>query len=271
MELIPALFLSGIAGGILAGLLGIGGGIIYVMILPYVFIRFGASSGQLVPLTIANSIFGIIFASLAASITHIKSREFYPSESFLVGIPGAVASVITLKIVVKSTWYTPTVFNAFLILFLTYMLISSIRKTSTANKGSGRSHSLKLGLTGLSGGSLSALTGLGGGSVVVPLLISWLRMDIKKAKSISLVMIFIISLSLTLFNLFDQSYEPIADLQTGLIVFKAALPLTAGVLIGSPFGVKIGQRLSSRRLTIIFGIFLLIVIVDKSIQLIGSL
>ncbi len=271
MDLIPVLFLSGIAGGVLAGLLGIGGGIIYVMVLPYVFMRTGASPGQLVPFTIANSIFGIIFASLAGSITHIRSREFYVYESSLVGIPGAIISVIVLKAVVKTTWYSPVLFNGLLILFLSYMLISSLRKQISDEHRDVRNSDVKLSLTGLFGGSLSALTGLGGGAVVVPLLNTWLHLDIKKAKSISLVMIFITSLSITLFNLTDNSYAPIADQQTGLVVWEAALPLTAGVLIGSPLGVKLSHKLSSGKLTILFGIFLLVVILDKTIQLIGSL
>ena len=78
------LVLAGFAGGVLAGLLGIGGGIIYVVILPYALRDVGVSTEYLAPLTIANSIFGVLFASFATNYLNIRDKDFYLRESLWV-------------------------------------------------------------------------------------------------------------------------------------------------------------------------------------------
>jgi uncharacterized membrane protein YfcA len=92
-------------------------------------------------------------------------------------------------------------------------------------------------------------------------------MDIKKARSISLVMIFITALTLTVFNLFEKPAISHLSWQVGYIYFPVALPVTIGVIAGTPIGSKFGRIWSSKTIRILFGIFILIVLVEKSIQL----
>lgn len=266
--MIPGLFwliAAGVVGGILAGLLGIGGGIIYVLILPYALAHAGIPYDYLAQFTIANSIFGVLFASFITNYLNIRNKDFYFRESAWVGIPGAATSLIILKMIVTRSWYSVTYFNILLIIFLTYMLISLFRKGGQKiDNDPAEYRPYILSLAGVIGGSLSALTGLGGGAAVVPILCTQLKLRIKKARSISLAMIFITSLALTIFNFISSHGSQPLPYQIGYIYLPAALPLTGGVLLGSPLGSKLGQVLSDKTIRILFGIFILIVILEKT-------
>jgi uncharacterized membrane protein YfcA len=262
------LVLAGFTGGILAGLLGIGGGIIYVLILPYSLEGAGIAPEHLAPFIIANSIFGVLFASLTTNYLNIRNNDFYLKEALWVGIPGAVFAVLVLKAVVTQSWFSVSYFYGVLIIFLAYMLLSLFfRKDQKKEAAIYKNKPLKLSLAGMAGGSLAASTGLGGGAAAVPILTNLLHMDIKKARSISLVMIFITALALTIFNLFEKPEVSPLTWQVGYIYFPAALPVTFGVMAGSPIGSKFGRTWSSKTIKILFGIFILAVLLEKSYHL----
>jgi uncharacterized membrane protein YfcA len=262
------LVLAGIGGGILAGLLGIGGGIIYVLVLPYALTKAGIPSELLAQFIIANSIFGVLFASLASNILNLRNHDFYHKESLWVGLPGAFFSIVVLATIVSSSWYSITFFYVLLILFLLFMLISLYIKDSETNrKDLSKNKEVRLGMAGIIGGSLASLTGLGGGAAVVPILTTQLHLDIKMARSISLAMIFITSLALTVFNLFTFAGESSLPYQSGFIYFPVAIPLTIGVLMGSPIGNLLGRLFSSSTIKVLFSILIIVVIIEKLIYL----
>ena len=263
------LVLAGFTGGILAGLLGIGGGIIYVLVLPYALRDAGFSPEYMPSFTIANSLFGVLSASLAANYLNIRNHDFYPKESMWVGIPGAIFSVLILKTIVIQTWYSITYFYTILILFLAYMFISLfLKKEGRKNKHEHVHRNATLSMAGIIGGSLAAATGLGGGAAVVPILNTRLHMNIKKARSVSHAMIWMTALVLTVFNLLEKTALQNLTYQVGLIYFPVVIPMTIGVLAGSPIGSKLGRKWSSRTIRILFGVFILIVIFEKLYQII---
>ena len=71
------LLLTGLLGGFLAGLVGIGGGLIYIFALVPLLAELAVPLRLVPSLTVANSILAVFFASTAASITLIKSKDFY--------------------------------------------------------------------------------------------------------------------------------------------------------------------------------------------------
>jgi uncharacterized membrane protein YfcA len=54
----------------------------------------------------------------------------------------------------------------------------------------------------------------------------------------------------------------------GLILLPVIIPLGIGVVVGSPLGVLLGEKLSSRSITIIFLIMTSIVIIEKIVAII---
>lgn len=267
------LFVAGLAGGFLAGLLGIGGGIIYILILPFALERIDVPQLEIVQYVISNSIFGTLFASLAGNIAEIRNKRFYRNEVLVVGLLGAISALFMLNFVVHTSWYSKDVFNGVVILAMTYIFINVISNSNPGNKFIREIPFSKrrLSLAGVTGGIISALSGLGGGTVIVPILNSAMRMNIKKAKAISLGMIFFSASFMTLFNLLEQPVLRLEAFHIGFIVFPIVVPLSIGVVIASPIAVKVSRKFPSYVISYIFSIFVLIVIIGKSISLYNSL
>ncbi|MEM6845097.1 MAG: sulfite exporter TauE/SafE family protein [Bacteroidota bacterium] len=264
--------LAGLGGGFLAGFLGIGGGIVYILILPVALEYIGVSDAEIAQYVIANSIFGTAAAALFGSVTLILNKDFYWKEVAFVGISAIVASYLLLFTFVNTPLYSRPFFNGAVIIFLSLIiLITFLQKRSSIilNHPVSNENGWYV-VTGSVAGAFSALSGLGGGTITVPLLTSGLQMDIKRAKSISLGVIFIASLAITLFSLADQPAHPVELGRVGYIIFPVSLPMSLGVLVGSPLGVWVANKISSRTISYIFVGFLLLVILRKLIELLSA-
>ena len=87
------LILSGLIGGFLAGMLGVGGGIIYILILPSALSNAGVCDEQLVAYTIANSLFAIFIASFSANIRSILNNTFMYKEVLSIGVLNVIFGI----------------------------------------------------------------------------------------------------------------------------------------------------------------------------------
>ncbi len=257
----------GIIGGFIAGLTGIGTGIFMLAILPLVFNRYGVPEQYFVSVAIANAIFATLVSSLANVVTTIRQRSFYLKETVWVGSSAVIISFIIFEAIVKSSFYSKTLFNSILVFFMLIIILQTFKKLRLSNQKDEHVTNSKLLATGVAGGVVAALTGLGGGTIIIPLLNLWQRVDIKKAKSISFGTIFIIALWLTINNLFLEPSTGIEGSQ-GLIVFPMILPLAIGVLIGSPIGLITSEKISSRAVTLTFLIMVSLVTIQKIVELI---
>ena len=264
------LFIIGLIGGFLAGLIGIGGGVMYILVLPYLLTGMGFPQEEIVQYTIANSIFGTMLAAMAGSVSHIRQRFFFWKEVALIGLLGGIASVVTLKLLVNTSSYQTLQFNIAVIVIMLFIALRTLLqlKVEVEDVSEKKATYLLLSLIGISAGTISALSGLGGGTVIIPVLNSGLKMTMMKAKSISLGVIFITALILSIFNLNEVPMTDFRNQNTGYIVWPLALTISLGVVIGSPFGVAISKKLSNKVISLIFVLFVFFVIIDKSIQLI---
>lgn len=269
-----SLLLAGLAGGILAGLLGVGGGVFYLLVLPWALSRAGIPEDQMVQFVIANSIFGTLFAALSGSVTQMRQKTFYLKNVIWVSLGAIVMALLTLYLFVNTPLYSKATFSAVIIFLMSFILwrtlVKNFKKKAAFPPDSGPYAAPWLLLAGGTGGLVAALSGLGGGAIVVPFLNLILKIDIKKAKSISLGMIFFMALWMTLFNMSQTVPVELEAKHLGYIVFPVVLPLGIGVVIGSPFGVKWSNRLTSRAVAILFSIFIFVVIVKQIIALLAA-
>jgi len=264
--------LAGLGGGFLAGFLGIGGGIIYILILPVALEYIGTPQSEIAQYIIANSIFGTAAAALFGSIALIRNKDFFWRKVVLVGISAIATSYLLLFTFVNTPLYSKQIFDASVIVFLSLILLLTFlrSKTNVLFNQPVRNVNSWYVISGGISGAVSALSGLGGGTITVPLLRSGLHMDIKQAKSISLGVIFIMSTAITIFNMIDQPAGLLEVGRIGYIIFPVSVPLSVGVLIGSPLGVWVANKISSRIISYIFVGFLILVILRKAIELITS-
>lgn len=269
MEFYLLLFLAGIVGGLISGLLGVGGGLVYILILPVAFSYLGVPSQEIAQYTIANSLLGTFFAASFASFNHIRNREFFLKAILIISLAGIITGLLTLKFIVNTSFYTQEEFNVVVIVLLTVMLISTLRNARrqlTFNEKHIKTKRV-FAFTGVFSGTVAALSGLGGGVIIIPFLNQILKFDIRKAKSISLGVITITSLCMVIYNLFQTPMHQVEIGHTGYVVFNVALPIILGTLVSAGFGVKLSRKLPSNLISYLFAGFVLIVMVKKLIEL----
>ncbi|WMJ71562.1 sulfite exporter TauE/SafE family protein [Cytophagaceae bacterium ABcell3] len=262
------LFIAGLLGGFIAGLVGIGGGVIYIFIIPFALRYIGVPLEEMPQYTIANSVFAIFFASASANYVLIRLKNFYQREVFIIGLLGVISSAFTVEFVVNTPFYSLKVFNGIIIFLLAYMLYTTLVGAKKVYITPLRSiNKWKLGAVGLVGGGIAALSGLGGGVVIIPALNSLLKVDVKKASAISSGAIMITAFTITLINLLSTPVHDFHYFNLGYIIFPVGLSITLGVIIAAPFGVSVSRKVSSAKISYIYSLFLVIVILKKIVEL----
>jgi uncharacterized membrane protein YfcA len=263
------LLIAGLIGGCIAGLTGIGTGFMMLAVIPMVISRFGVPDQYVVSVTIANSIFATMVSSMANMVTTLKQKSFYLKETVWTALGAMTTSFVVFELIAKSEFYSRAFFNSVVVLFMFIIIIQTFKKLKLSNPKDEHVTKPKLLLTGSAAGAAAALTGLGGGTLIIPLLNLWQRVDILKAKSISFGTIFSIAFLLSVNNIFLEPVYPIPN-SYGLIVFPLIIPISVGVLIGSPLGVIISHKISMRVVTILFLIVISLVAIQKIIELLFS-
>lgn len=254
------LVLGGVTAGILAGLFGIGGGILFTPILFLVFTSSGLENPT--PWTIATALFCTFIASISSSIQQKNAKNFYWKEGLLVGILGSVG-VYFGKLIVTSPYYTKDVFVSLFSLLLIVVAILFYRRSRSDLILQITHHTfgvVKAGIAGVLGGITAALAGVGGGIVLVPIMNLVYKLRLSKAVSISSLAIVMISLSGWLqFALLSGSPVGLTEFTIGFVDFGSGLPLIMGAFGGGFVGVRIGHSLDQKYVQIGFSILILVI------------
>lgn len=246
----------GLIAGVVAGLFGLGGGVLFTPILFVVFSDAGIANP--VVLTIGSSLFCTFIAATGSSIRQYGQDNIYWAEGLKVGALGAVG-VFVGKLVITSNYYSQEVFVIFFSLLLIYVAYMFYRRGSqqqdTLKEDSKPVTGKQATVTGGLGGFVAALAGIGGGGVMVPLMNLWYKKGFARSVSISSLAIVLISLSgwiqLAFFNGTTQTLTPY---HIGYVDFGAALPLAAGGLLGGFVGALFNLRINRRYLQYAFSV-----------------
>jgi uncharacterized membrane protein YfcA len=262
-----ALAAVGVAGGLLAGLLGVGGGIFFLLILPDALRFQGVAEADLAATIVANSLLGTMVSALAASAQHVRQRTPGVAYIFWVGGAAAVTAFLSLEFIVSQPYFNVAVFNGFVLAVLVVILAQTLfgffkrnAYTEAEKKISlAKNQTSKLIGAGAGAGLISSLTGLGGGILLVPLLRNWMNFPIREAAFISSGAIVLSNLAALVFSLKATPHQPVLG-SMGYLVPAVAIPMILGVVVAAPFGVRLATRLTSRTLTGIYIAFLLLAI-----------
>ena len=261
MEII-ILILIGILGGFLAGMLGVGGGIIFIPVLTYFFEKEGFTPDAVVKATLANSLFLVFGSGVSGTLRQLQEKALRWKNTLIIGLPGGAVSYALTQLIAMGTWYSKELFQMVFLVFL----ILSIIKMFLPQRQSGEvllTDSLPLNrsiLVGVLAGAVVAVSGLGGGIVMVPMF-QWLfKLDIKQASRLSLSVIPLLSVFPIINYLFQTTDQSMVQLgHTCYVVWEILLPTLLGVLIFAPIGIKTASKVSSRVLSIIFATLSIII------------
>lgn len=256
LNYLPAFLGLGAVAGLLAGLLGIGGGLVLVPAMALLFAASGIGGESVMHLALGTSLASIVFTSLSSILGHQKHRAIL-WEDVAILAPGILmgawfggwlashASSATLK----------PVFGIFELGVAVYML----RGTPVKQAASGAPCSLWHSLAGLVIGTVSAIVGIGGGTLTTPYL-SFNGVALRNAIATSAACGFPIAVAGSL------SYIWYGTRQTGLPPYSLGyvyLPALAGIIVTSmllaPLGARLTHRLPVARLKKTFALLLVLV------------
>ena len=235
---LPAYLALGVAGGFAAGLLGIGGGMLYVPLLTWLFEAQGFASSTLLHLALGTSLTTIVFTSISSARTHHAKGNV--DWSIVRGItPGILVGGVIGGLLAKhlSTTTLALIFAAFVTYSAVQMFLNAKPKPSRSLPGTA-------GLIGVGAtiSTLSQLVGAGGGFLSVPFM-TWCNVNMHRAVGTSAAIGLPIAIVGTIAFFF--SGRTVTGLPPGSLGF-IYLPALLGVLVPSVLMAPVGARLASR-------------------------
>lgn len=265
------LLLVGLIAGFCSGLIGIGGGLFFIIVYQMVLQQYDfVSENDFVNMVIANSIFSTFFAGLASSIKQLKLGNFYWKPSLIIGIFGCLSSILLTIFVTEQTFYNKkgfaVVFSLVVIPLIYKMLKTPIHNTKSPNSIANK----WLAFVGCLSGMGTALSGLGGSFIITPMLTSIWGVDIKKVMSVAVGAIMIVSGVTSLFNLLHQSYDSNLPNTLGGIHLAMVFPVITGVLVAAPLGVQVSKTINPKMIRILFLLFCFAIISRNCYQIFYS-
>jgi uncharacterized protein len=231
----------GVIGGMLSGLVGVGGGVVFVPGLLF-------AGGWSIQEAVAASLVIIVFSSLSGTIRNARSNDPVNWRvAGLLSLSVAPSSLIGVLISRVSPEVVVEVAFATLLLALAY---------PTARGGGGYDSDKHIALplvflVGIFVGTVAGLVGVGGGVVMVPLMVLGMGLTTKQAVSTSLAVI-----------MFTGIVGAAGYIATGFRDPQQLLslpPLIIGSVVGAPIGVRIRDWLPEHVVRTGFGVFMVIV------------
>ncbi len=255
--LVLTLLACGVVAGLLAGLLGVGGGIVIVPMLFHVFSVYGVGPELAMPLSVGTSLSTIVFTAWVSARNHRRRGGVDEAlvRSWLVPVLIGVAVGTLASHFIPGT-SMKTLFGVLLVAVSLHMLASARHALSffPALPPVAVQRTLAVIV-----GALSAMLGIGGGTVMVPLL-TLFSFPIHRAVATSSVFGFIISVPATVGYLYSGWGVPgLPPGSTGYVNWLAFAALVPATMLCAPLGVKLAYRLNVGQLKRVFAVFLLAV------------
>jgi uncharacterized membrane protein YfcA len=256
LDLAFFLLLLGAFGGFMAGLLGVGGGMILVPFLTMLFTWKGMPPELVVHSCIATSMAMICFTSLSSMRAHQKQRGIlWPVVGALV--PGVILGGFLSGGVVFSwinTAWLSLIFAFFMVYSAYNMAVNRKPKPTRQLPGF-----LGTSAMGTVIGFVSGLVGAGGGFLTVPFLI-WCNVNIRNAVSTSAALGFPIAVANSIGFIYSGYKEiGVQPGMLGYVYWPALLTLIATSMLMAPVGAKFAYKWPVERIKRIFAVLLVFI------------
>ena len=257
LNLLVVLSIAASIAGFMAGLLGVGGGIIIVPALYYAFTVLDFDIATRMHLSVGTSLAIIIPTSIISTKTHMEydAVDFKLIKSFgifiLFGVIGGTFLAVNLKTPAFVLFFSIMAFIVGLFfIFFREQLLKNPKMISDSAKN----------ISGIIIGFISVLLGIGGGSLMVPFMRTFgydIRRSIGTAAGVGfLIAVFGTITMITGGKIVDNINTPYSLGYVNLLGFLVFVPVT---MIMARVGAKAVYKIDKNILSKIFGIFLIIV------------
>ncbi len=249
------LIITGGVAGILAGLLGIGGGILIVPVLVFVFRYQGVDPDFIMHMAIGTSLATIVVTSLSSI------REHQAHGAIIWSIVKLIAPSIIVGAFIGAAVADALPSDTLRLIFAPFMLLVAFQMAFGRPPKPQRQLPQRLGLFLAGGviGSLSSILGIGGGSLSVPFM-SFCNVSVRQAVATSAAIGFPIALAGTIgFIVSGWNVDVLPAWSLGYINLKAALSIVIASAITAPLGAKLTHIMPVSLLKKVFAVLLVIV------------
>lgn len=260
--LISVMLVAGCASGLMAGLLGVGGGVVLVPVLFQIFVFFNLPENLQMHMAVGTSLAIICFTGARSAQSHWRLGAI--DKDILIGwcgfvAMGALAGALAARYVVPDG--LKLVFAVISLSFGVQMLANNWRTTPATPSQNSQSRAVigavlqKIGAFFV--GLLSALMGIGGGTLSVPL-IEMAGRTTHKAVGTSAALGVVVAVPASIgFIIGGMALTGRPPFSLGYISLPALAIITPITMLAAPLGAKLAHRLSQRTLALIFAAFLL--------------
>ena len=245
----------GAAAGVVAGLFGIGGGLLIVPVLVVSFELQGMSADVLTHAAVATSLATIIVTSISSTLAHnrkgaVRWDIFKPLSLGIV--VGAVLGVKTAGLM-TGEWLQITI-GCFAIV-IAFQMAFNLKPDASEKEVTKGTYIVSGGLIGW----LSSIFGIGGGSLSVPYL-TWGRVQMQQAVATSAACGLPIAIMGALANVWEGwGHEQMPEWSAGYVYLPALLGIVLTSALFAKVGAKLAHSLPAQTLKRIFAVFLLCV------------
>ena len=244
MSLELAIF--GIITGFSSGFFGIGGGTILVPLL--------LATGFVMKEAVAISIMQMVFSSIYGSFLNAKKAKDVVKDGVVLGIGGSIGGLL-------SGYIVPNVSNEFLqylfIAILIFTIIKIFYSPAIQTENIQIRNTYVLILIGAVIGILAMSIGVGGSILLTPILVGYLKYDLKAATALGLFFVIFSSIA----GFISTSYH-------GQMLFVEGATVGIGSLIGVYFGIKVKDMVkatSYKNYVLLLNILVLAIMLYKTI------
>jgi uncharacterized membrane protein YfcA len=252
------LAIAGLVAGFLAGVFGIGGGIVLVPVLLYYLHATGVSSLVSTHVAIGTSLLVVMFASGAQAWGYWRANQVLWRAVLLVALAGAVGALLGSSIAAGLEGPSLRKIFGFVLLVAVARLFSGKRKQGKEPEPSLALQPLLA--TGLLVGLISSLSGAGGAFIAIPLLYTYMRFPLRKAFGTSSAAIVITAAAgAAAYLIRGWGNEFLPPGMPGFIDWQAAIPLILGAIPGAILGTRPGAGADTPLVRNIYAVILLVV------------
>lgn len=252
--LVAELLVLGIVSGFLAGLLGIGGGMLMVPFLTFILTQRGVPPGMAVKMAIATSMATIVFTSLSSVRAH-HARGAVRWDLARTLAPGIVLG----GLLAGAGAFAVLKGQGLALIFTLFIGYSALQMLRDRKPKPGRQMPGWLGQTAAGGGIgfLSGLLGAGGAFVSVPFM-TWCNVPIRQAVGTSAALGFPIAVASTAGYVIGGWQLPAAlPGALGYLYLPALLLIASASVLMAPLGARAAHGMDVAKLKRLFALLLL--------------